>query len=927
MKESQYQEYSFEDDSNIRQLPQPIDYIDKGYSLENDMVLGWVPAYNQEELINVQFYNELNDQVIEYYHKKDPNKIVYIGYRPNDAMQFHQQFSAQSNYVFKNTKNYKIKSNKYQQLFVGMNPNIDYQIKFNSQFESGNLDLAIQKSEFEYDLFMRVDTNTKGHTLWYYFEITGLKNLEQIKFNICNFRKKRCLYERGMKPYVQRDSQDWQQEGENIKYQIYKCQFNEIQKQYYCLSFTLLNKKRDDKLRIAYCVPYTFSQLNNFLKSLNSKYMEQSYFCYSLSGVQVPKLTFSKGNILKKKVVVIQARIHPGESNSSWVMQGLLEYLNSSKAEKLLDQLIFVIVPMMNVDGVIFGNYRTGCAGRDLNRQFRDNSKKLYPTVYAMKQMISDLYQLYGDQIIAFIDIHGHSAKKNAFLYGPEFQLWNCNYYKSRLFAKILSLKTQIFRYYSCLFRINKCKINTARAVFCEKYEFINCFTLEVSNSSYYYDQITENFTEQKWIQFGQIIGEAFNEFIIYFQEIDTLFSDFKDKKTNKQIKKKQNNNQQNEEKQLNLQLVCQNSKYSKLFEEMKNEQPNLSFSEGESDSERESDDFDDEIVNNFVLTQNKQRKIKYSKKSLKLKDLKKKSIKSENNSTVTKNTVLLTKQSFLEDQPNNIYQQIKNSNIQRRTTQKSYKQDDKFQDKLFSSKYTMETRNIPHFRGQFLGGIQSNFQQNNNYDKNKSPIKLKILIQEAQMKGNCEINEDNMADQIFQPYIKRPQQHQKNNTTLKFTGDPYSPTQDLMFLNEINNKVLQNTHFSTDQNYNQNITTIYHRINKNQKQQHNYKFNNIQKFQTTQNPSINLRNTLQLSKQGAIEDSFGISIKPKLFSSPQIDEVYDQTEQSKNAMNQYQNTSINQKPQKLSVPSSYNQIQKNCNNTKRTQQYLNLNN
>lgn len=49
---------------------------------------------------------------------------------------------------------------------------------------------------------MRVDTNTKGHTLWYYFEITGLKNLEKIKFNICNFRKKRCLYERGMKPYV-----------------------------------------------------------------------------------------------------------------------------------------------------------------------------------------------------------------------------------------------------------------------------------------------------------------------------------------------------------------------------------------------------------------------------------------------------------------------------------------------------------------------------------------------------------------------------------------------------------------------------------------------------------------------------------------------------------------------------------------------------
>lgn len=33
----------------------------------------------------------------------------------------------------------------------------------------------------------------------------------------------------------------------------------------------------------------------------------------------------------------------------------------------------------------------------------------------------------------------------------------------------------------------------------------------------------------------------------------------------------------------------------------MKNEEPNLSFSEGESDSERKSDDLDDNIVNNVV--------------------------------------------------------------------------------------------------------------------------------------------------------------------------------------------------------------------------------------------------------------------------------------------------------------------------------------
>ena len=35
-------------------------------------------------------------------------------------------------------------------------------LNFNSIFESGNLDMAIKINELEYDLYMRVDSNTKG---------------------------------------------------------------------------------------------------------------------------------------------------------------------------------------------------------------------------------------------------------------------------------------------------------------------------------------------------------------------------------------------------------------------------------------------------------------------------------------------------------------------------------------------------------------------------------------------------------------------------------------------------------------------------------------------------------------------------------------------------------------------------------------------
>ena len=40
---------------------------------------------------------------------------------------------------------------------------IKNELIFDSNFESGNLDMVIKKKEFEYDLYMRVDTNTKGH--------------------------------------------------------------------------------------------------------------------------------------------------------------------------------------------------------------------------------------------------------------------------------------------------------------------------------------------------------------------------------------------------------------------------------------------------------------------------------------------------------------------------------------------------------------------------------------------------------------------------------------------------------------------------------------------------------------------------------------------------------------------------------------------
>ena len=74
--------------------------------------------------------------------------------------------------------------------------------------------------------------------------------------------------------------------------------------------------------------------------------------------------------LLKRKIIILTARLHPGESNGSYVIEGFLRFLisNSKQAKDLLTKVKFKVIPMLNPDGVIIGNFRTSFCGRDLNR-------------------------------------------------------------------------------------------------------------------------------------------------------------------------------------------------------------------------------------------------------------------------------------------------------------------------------------------------------------------------------------------------------------------------------------------------------------------------------------------------------------------------------------------------------------------------------
>jgi len=84
---------------------------------------------------------------------------------------------------------------------------------------------------------------------------------------------------------------------------------------------------------------------------------------------------------------------------------------------ELLKRYIFKIFPMVNVDGVIYGNSRCDISGTDVNRKWTRNPNKfLYPIVNDVKVLFSKLSNE-GYEIDYFIDLHGHSKKPNSFIY------------------------------------------------------------------------------------------------------------------------------------------------------------------------------------------------------------------------------------------------------------------------------------------------------------------------------------------------------------------------------------------------------------------------------------------------------------------------------------------------------------------------------
>ena len=514
---------------------------------------------------------DINQQNINNYKKGNICELVYSeeDYKEqNKFISYNKLIELINIKEPYNRNNYK--------MFKYQNYNLNNELLFSSNFESGNLRYAIKLNSNEYDLILRPETDCIRTYHWFFFRVRlnelstsfNFKGNKIVKFNIINLYKKTVLFSEKIRILCYYNN-GWSRDTFNIHYFINGIPYqNELNNninnissnnifdinnkiintadsfngvktinsinitnienisslnyinnntnniesnnqegmKYHTLTFSFdLDKitTNEKYIYFAYCYPYTFTQLDIYLSSLNhyKDILRFDEIGKSLEGNSIHMLIITDFNdsfddLANKKAIILTSRVHPGESNGSFVIKGVIEFLlsNDPAAKNLRKKFIFKIVPMLNPDGVIRGNFRMNILGKDLNRMWDEPNQNMCPTIFNTVKMIEKTLE--SRDIYFFCDFHGHSNKYNFFLYSckskceflnldentviPNPQKSKLSFYEL-VFQFILNRENNLLDRFSCTNKINPTKMKTSRAILKNKFNVDFSYCLESS--------------------------------------------------------------------------------------------------------------------------------------------------------------------------------------------------------------------------------------------------------------------------------------------------------------------------------------------------------------------------------------------------------------------------------------------------------------
>jgi len=192
----------------------------------------------------------------------------------------------------------------------------------------------------------------------------------------------------------------------------------------------------------------------------------------------------------EKPIIFISARVHPGETPASFLMNGIIFFLLDEKdprAEILRKLFVFKIIPIINVDGVSRGFYRYDTNSLNMNRHYFNPNHKLQPEISAIKRIFLSYAQ--ENRIRYYYDLHAHASSRGLFLFGNNMdflpQVENC------ILPKLIELNSEYLLFDNCNFSERSMKTKergdkfskegTGRVHFHKTCEVLHCYTVEAS--------------------------------------------------------------------------------------------------------------------------------------------------------------------------------------------------------------------------------------------------------------------------------------------------------------------------------------------------------------------------------------------------------------------------------------------------------------
>ena len=439
--------------------------------------------------------------------------------------------------------------------------------RFSGDFESGNCGHVYKIGTKAYEIHLIPDPNDQQTTQWFFFKVEDLEPGDYL-FVIVGFYRQCNLHYKGSKACVYSENAakngiGWQRIGENLNY--FKWKSGKYPEWAFSFTFTV---KEKDTMYFAHAYPYTYTDLQNYIAKLPEQY-KPSILTHSLGDTPVPAIfwdadigkTVPIESILKDKskfthkppeirvekvaefseqlvellrswkesanlpqgveyetkpVIIIVARTHPGETCSSFAMEGFMDFLfsDTALAYRLRSNFSWLLIPMINPDGVICGFYRPGLSGDDMNRVWQSPDPILHPTAYRTLDLIETLKKT--RPIHFFLDFHGHTAACNSFVYGFMNEENPDLYSTERVFPLLMTKHTCLFSNEMCSFLKQKQYEGTMRVVLRRRFLILFAYTLEMSYGGCDFGpRRNTQFTPHDYSEIGQATAKAIGDLLL----------------------------------------------------------------------------------------------------------------------------------------------------------------------------------------------------------------------------------------------------------------------------------------------------------------------------------------------------------------------------------------------------------------------------